>query len=317
MTPRGHDLRVFSRNCSNIGGKGKDCSQLPACVSEETGFAWNHGDYQKQITRTWFGMVGPGVKQLGRNDDVFSDHTDLRPTILALTGLKDDYIHDGRVLVEDLERHALPDSLEDSLFAYVALAQAYKQINATKGSVGVNSLVYANRSIVGDDATYAQYLTTIGAVTAERDALASQIEGLLDGAAFGSTRIRWNDTVEDLVEKSWKLVDKVEDLAEGRATRPGSDQVEPLLLSWPGLSRPPRFVSHSASNSEVAGTSPATTRLPRGSEPVGQCRRAFHFRGHWSGGVRRDAASKEGGANPQTWTSFYDIVVVIRPTASR
>jgi hypothetical protein len=58
---------------SASSGKGKDCSQPPACVSEETGFAWNHGDFQKQITRTWFGMVGPGVARQGRDDTVFSD----------------------------------------------------------------------------------------------------------------------------------------------------------------------------------------------------------------------------------------------------
>jgi hypothetical protein len=51
-------------------------------------------------------MVGPGVQNLGRYDDVFSDHTDLRPTIVTLVGLKDDYVHEGRVLIEILEPHA-------------------------------------------------------------------------------------------------------------------------------------------------------------------------------------------------------------------
>jgi hypothetical protein len=45
-------------------------------------------------------MVGPGVQRLGRDDAVFSDHTDVRPTMLALLGLKDSYVHDGRVLSE-------------------------------------------------------------------------------------------------------------------------------------------------------------------------------------------------------------------------
>jgi hypothetical protein len=218
FTMFGND-NYFDQTASTANGHGKDCSQTPACVfvvvPPSSQFAWNHGDFQKQITRTWFGMAGPGVAKQGRFDGVFSDHTDLRPTVLALVGLKDDYVHDGRVLVENLEHHALPDSLRDSFFTYIALAQAYKQINATKGSVGVNSLVYANRSILGDDATYGKYLTTIGAITAERDALASQIIALLNGAAFGNTPIRWNDTAEDLVEQSWRLVDRVEDLAKG------------------------------------------------------------------------------------------------------
>ena len=212
FTMFGND-NYFNETASVANGKGKDCSQPPACVSEETGFAWNHGDFQKQITRTWFGMVGPGVAKQGRFDGVFSDHTDLRPTVMALVGLKESYVHDGRVLVENLEAHALPDSLSDSLSAYTALAQAYKLINATKGQLGVNSLVAANRAITSDDATYNKFLTTIGAITDQRNALAGQMIGLLDGAAFGNKPIHSGDTVEDLVQQARKLNDKVEDMA--------------------------------------------------------------------------------------------------------
>jgi len=212
FTMFGND-NYFNQTSGASTGKGKDCSQPPACVSEETGFAWNHGDSQKQITRTWFGMVGPGVAKQGRFDGVFSDHTDLRPTVLALLGLKDDYVHDGRVLVENLDAHALPDSLRDSLFAYTALAQAYKQINATKGPVGVNSLVAANRAITSDDATYNRFLVQIGAVTTERDALAAQMIALLNGAAFGNQPIGFNDNVSDLIAQAKRLNDRVEDMA--------------------------------------------------------------------------------------------------------
>ena len=214
FTMFGND-NYFNETSSAKTGKGTPCTVAPSCATEEgsSGFAWNHGDFQKQITRTWFGMAGPGVAKQGRFDRVFSDHTDLRPTMLALVGLKDDYVHDGRVLVENLEPHALTNSLEDSLFAYTALAQAYKQINATKGPLGVNSLVAANRAITSDDATYAKFLTTIGAITTERDALAGQMITLLNGAAFGNQRLHFDDQVEDLIEQSRKLNDKVEDLA--------------------------------------------------------------------------------------------------------
>jgi hypothetical protein len=215
FTMFGND-NYFIETSSSGTGSGKDCSAgNPPCVFEEgdSGFAWNHGDFQKQITRTWFGMVGPGVRKQGRYDAVFSDHTDLRPTMLALLGLKDDYVHDGRVLVENLERHVLADSLEDSLDAYLPLAQAFKEINATKGPVGVSSLVAANRAITSDDATYANFLTTIGGITSERDELASQLITLLNGAAFGNQPLHWNDTTFELIKKSHRLVDKVEDLA--------------------------------------------------------------------------------------------------------
>jgi hypothetical protein len=96
-------------------GNGTDCSHAPPCVFEAPGFAWNHGDFQPEITRTWFAMVGPGVQNLGRYDGVFSDHTDLRPTIVTLVGLKDDYVHEGRVLIEILEPHALPHKTQTTL----------------------------------------------------------------------------------------------------------------------------------------------------------------------------------------------------------
>jgi hypothetical protein len=199
----------FNQTSNSSTGQGKDCSQAPACVSEGPGFAWNHGDVQKEITRTWMGMVGPGVHRFGRDDRVFSDHTDLRPSMMALTGLKDDYTHDGRVLIEFLEEHALPGSLrggED----FLELAQVYKQLNAPLGSVGINSLRFANRSIISDDAAYGRYLTRIADVTSRRDALAGQIKLLLDQAAFGNQPVGVRD---NFVRQARAIIAEVEGLA--------------------------------------------------------------------------------------------------------
>ena len=201
---------------NTTNGSTADCSQAPSCVFESPGFAWNHGDVQQDITRSWMGMAGPGVRQLGRNDEVFSDHTDLRPTLLGLVGLKDTYVHDGRVLAEILHEDALPRALRQSREKFVELAQLYKQLNAPLGSVGMNSLVLANRSIVGDNTTYANFLATIGNINSERDALAKQTISLLDGAAFANQPI--DDRQEDrLVRRGRAFIDKVEDLLEGRA----------------------------------------------------------------------------------------------------
>src|SRR5215472_7416326 len=69
-----------------------------------TGFAWNHGDIQPEIARTFIGIAGPGVRNLGvtQPQDFFTDHVDVRPTLMTLTGLTDDYSHDGRTIVEML-----------------------------------------------------------------------------------------------------------------------------------------------------------------------------------------------------------------------
>jgi len=209
ITMFGDDDYFFETSSSNA-----NCALAPACLVENDGFAWNHGDVQEQITRTWMGMVGPGVRHQGRDDSVFSDHTDVRPTMLALVGLKDDYVHDGRVLAEKLHDWALPDGIADRTEDFVELATVYKQLNATLGPVGLNSLKYANRSITGDDATYATYLATIGPITTARDALATQMKNVLDAAAFGKQPI--NERTEDgLGAQARRIIDQVEDLAEG------------------------------------------------------------------------------------------------------
>ena len=35
------------------------------CVTQNTGFAWDHGDYAAEIDTNWLGIVGPGVAHLG------------------------------------------------------------------------------------------------------------------------------------------------------------------------------------------------------------------------------------------------------------
>ena len=110
---------------------------------------------------------------------------------------------------------ALPVALQSSRHDYVELAQAFKQINATKGPVGRNSLVAANRAITSDDKTYGKFLAAIGAITEERNELASDMIALLNGAAFGNKPIREHGE-DDLVERARRLVDRVEDLAERR-----------------------------------------------------------------------------------------------------
>jgi hypothetical protein len=193
--------------------KGGACVNQSDCVSEETGFAWNHGDFQRDITRSWAGMVGLGVKQLGRHDNVFSDHTDVRPTMIALLGLKDDYVHDGRVLAEWVEQRALPSGIRQRQENFVELAEIYKQLNAPLGELGRASLVYANRSITGTDKVYARYLDKIEDITEERNRLANDIKAVLDAAAFHNDAVD-EDSEDDLGRRARKLIDRVKDLAE-------------------------------------------------------------------------------------------------------
>jgi hypothetical protein len=194
-------------------GNNNGCTTPTDVVCEAPGFAWNHGDFQKQITQTWVAMVGPGVKQLGRDDGVFTDHADVRPTLMALLGLTDDYVHEGRVVAEFMQDNALPPGIRDSRETFVGLAQVFKQLNAPKGELGRASLVWSNRSVTGTDKIYARYLNRIGDITGDRDQLASQIKTVLNNAAFHNQAVD-KGAEEGLGHRAKAMIDQVKDLAE-------------------------------------------------------------------------------------------------------
>ena len=159
-----------------------------------SGFAWNHGDIQPEIARTFIGIVGPGVRNLGvtQPGDFFTDHVDLRPTMIALLGLTDDYEHDGRVILELIDPNILPSSLHAHSDTLLRLGQVYKQINAPFGSLAQSTLTVSTYAILSNspgDAVYANLENQISLWTMQRDALASQIKSMLEGAEFNGIAI--------------------------------------------------------------------------------------------------------------------------------
>ena len=158
------------------------------CVTEVPGFAWNHGDVQSDITTTWLGMVGPGVTNLGIDNTTWSDHTDIRPTLMVLLGLKDDYSHDGRALTEDLDGWARPEATRLN-GGYARLAVIYKQIDAAVGQFGLVTLMVSTDGINGNDSLYAQKESQLSSLNSQRDALAAQMIALLEGAEFNGQAI--------------------------------------------------------------------------------------------------------------------------------
>ena len=123
------------------------------CSSINNAYAWNHGYYAPEVNNNWLGLVGPGVAQQGidgverrpgaqlgghgelhpepdtslTNTGTWADESDIRPTLMALTGLKDDYVEDGRVLTEDLTIR--PGRTGEPQFE--PLAVCYKQLNSS------------------------------------------------------------------------------------------------------------------------------------------------------------------------------------------
>ena len=185
------------------------------CVTQQPGFAWNHGDVTPDITTTWLGMAGPGVDQAGINSTIWSDHTDVRPTVLSLVGLKDDYTLDGRVLVEALTGWAMPAAVKKSS-NFVQLAQVYKQINAGVGQLGLATLQVSTQALksgsVADDSQYTQLENQLISINTQRDALAGNMISALEGAEFNGVPI--SDTLaSQYIAQGNALLNQVNSLA--------------------------------------------------------------------------------------------------------
>jgi len=189
------------------------------CASINGAFAWDHGYYAPQIDITWLGMVGPGVRKghgEERDDDdaaaiQFSDHTDIRPTMLTLLGLQDDYQHDGRVLFEALLPSAIPHSLRAHHETLLGLARTYKQINAPFGQLSLDSLPISTEALASNapgDSVYTNLEAKIADWTSRRDALASDMKAALEAAAFQGQSIN-EQQAKKLIDKGKALIKEV------------------------------------------------------------------------------------------------------------
>ena len=196
---------------------GTSTTPQTSCVTQQPGFAWNHGDVPPQITTTWLGMVGPGIDDEGLDKKTFSDHTDVRPTMLTLLGLKDDYSHDGRALVEKFDGWAQPSAVKQS-DNFVALARALKQITAPVGPLGLASLhastVALESGNAQDDSTYTSIENQLASFTAQRDALVAQILPLLEAAEMNGTSIP-DSVAHSLIYQASNLLSSVQAYANG------------------------------------------------------------------------------------------------------
>ena len=52
----------------------------------------------------------PTVQNLGQTGSVWTDHTDIRPTMLSILGLQSDYVQDGRALTELMNPSSVPSA---------------------------------------------------------------------------------------------------------------------------------------------------------------------------------------------------------------
>jgi hypothetical protein len=184
-----------------------------ACVTQNTGFAWDHGDYAAEINTNYVGFAGPGVKHLGLDGSgpadgpnsagpdsgqiqvinsgttgTWTDETDIRPTLIYLAGLKDDYEHDGRVITQILAdpNRALRGP------GVAALGACYKQLNSSVGQFGAYTLQADTNAVESHSPGDGVYLATDRALSGLekiRDGLALRIKAELEAAAFNDQPI--------------------------------------------------------------------------------------------------------------------------------
>ena len=187
---------------------------VPACVDYH--FAYSHGDVTEDISRTWLGFVGPGVRHLGRTNRTWSDHADIRPTILALLGLKDSYEPDGAALVDFLETRAVSRDLRAHHESLNRLRTIYKQIAAPFGPFAADTLVASTRAISSgsstDDSVYTSTENSIASLTSQRDALEGQMRTALTNATFGGPQASGQD-LKSMIANGRAILEQAAQLA--------------------------------------------------------------------------------------------------------
>ena len=178
------------------------------CVSQETGFAYDHGDYAAEINTNFVGFAGPDVRHLGLDGSgpaegpnsagpdsgqtvvinsgtkgTWTDETDIEPTELYLLGLHGDYNRDGRVISQILDHPNSALRAQD----VTRLGACYKQLNSSVGKFGAYTLVASTNAVESHtpgDAMFNQVNAKLFSLEKARDALAIKIKDELSAAEF-------------------------------------------------------------------------------------------------------------------------------------
>jgi hypothetical protein len=178
-----------------------------ANVQFNNGFAYDHGYYSPNVDITWVGMVGPGVVNNGvdgpgptggnesqdpnstntvpeaSKNGTWVEETDIRPTLLNLLGLHDDYESDGHVITQALT------SPSSTLLNLEELAKGYDQINSSVGQFATDTLIADTHALAmgsaSDDSSYEDVQAALQQLADDRDTAAAPIKQVLNNAADG------------------------------------------------------------------------------------------------------------------------------------
>jgi len=201
-----------------------NCVFLPNTTPPAQTFAWNHGGVQPEVATTWAGLIGPGIERRQPGDTLWTDHTDIRPTMLSLLGLEDTYVTDGRVLTDVLSPSILPKSLKQHQGTLAELGAAYKQIMASFGQFSMDTLAAMTAAVGSDtlgDKTYIDTASALQKLGADRDAVAAQIRLMLWNAEFGDQAID-EKGAKSLIEQANALLERAKNLFPASTESPSA-----------------------------------------------------------------------------------------------
>jgi hypothetical protein len=201
-------------------------------VAVNPNFSYDHGYYSPNIDITWVavagkgaaanGVDGPQPDQANQPTDPESKHTvpeastkgtwveeaDIRPTMLYLLGLTDDYQSDGHVITQALA------NVPDALAATEDLAAGYDQINSSVGQLATDTLLADTKALASgsaaDDSAFAAEQDALEGIANSRDAAARRIKQVLSDAAAGKMPSHGDITgglnqVDELLKRAAKL----------------------------------------------------------------------------------------------------------------
>jgi hypothetical protein len=181
---------------------------------------------------TWAALVGPGVAERGVDGPqpaqsneahdpnstntvpqastvgTWVEETDLRPTLLHLVGLQDDYTSDGTVITAALTHPSA------ALTSTKLLAGLYTQLNSSVGTFATDTLFADSKALASGssstDNEFMQEQAALSRLLNDRDQAVNEMKQTLAGAAAGhqpslATTIRESATAAALLLRAAAL----------------------------------------------------------------------------------------------------------------
>jgi len=186
------------------------CARTSTPVCSDSAFAYVHGNIDPRPTTTFVGFAGPGVANKGLDNATWSDHVDIRPTLLSLSGISDEFTGDGRVITQVQSTPpaaaSTPTATKLGLLLKQLDAPVYESGSGADDGFGRATLAADTIAMAGSndgDASgngFTGIESRIASITAQRNALSGDIKDKLRQASFAGTPFNETGAQRDLAD---------------------------------------------------------------------------------------------------------------------